>query len=290
MTNNGNLLGNLPILDAKNWDRWCVQMEVIFGFQEVLEVVKNRYQELGDDPDDAQQATYKDSKKKDCKALFLIHQSVDPGHFEKIASAKTLKEAWDILVKCHEGGEKLKKVKLQTLKRQFELMQMEKSEKISDYFTRVLTLTNQMKSCGEKITVEKIMRTLTYRFDYIVVAIEESKDLETMKIEELQGSLETHEQRLVERNAEKEVTQALQSQILKNKGGDKAKGWKGKGKWKHNKNNGGGSNQSQDHSNLDRDHGETSRKKGDGGYNHKDGRKRFDRKKIQCYKKIWALC
>lgn len=279
MTNsNGNLLGNLPILDAKNWDRWSVQMEVVFGFQEVLEVVKNGYQDLGENPDTTQQAAHKESKKKDCKALFLIHQSVDVGHFEKIASAKTSKEAWDILVKSHEGGEKLKKVKLQTFKRQFELMQMEKSEKVCDYFTRILTLTNQMKVCGERVSdqmiVEKVMRTFTPNFDYIVAAIEESKDLADMKVEELQASLEAHEQRLADRSSEKEVTQALQSQILSKKG----KNWKGKGKWKQGKYNGGGSNQNQDHS--DHDPGESSRKKGDGD---KGSRRKFDRNKIQCY-------
>lgn len=70
---NGNLMGNLPVLDSKNWDRWCVQMEVVFGFQDVFDVVKNGYQELGANPDEAQRAAHKVAKKKDCKALFLIH-------------------------------------------------------------------------------------------------------------------------------------------------------------------------------------------------------------------------
>jgi hypothetical protein len=45
-----------------------------------------------------------------------------------------------------------------------------------------------MKGCGETVTdhkfVSKIMRTLSYKFDAIAVAIEESKDLSTMKVEE----------------------------------------------------------------------------------------------------------
>jgi hypothetical protein len=60
-----------------------------------------------------------------------------------------------------------------------------------------------MKGCGETVTdhniVSKIMRTLSYKFDAIAVAIEESKDLSTMKVEELQYSLEAHEQRVNER-------------------------------------------------------------------------------------------
>jgi hypothetical protein len=51
-----------------------------------------------------------------------------------------------------------------------------------------------MNSCGEAMTdrskIEKILRTLTEKFDHIVVAFEKSKDLSNMKFEELQASLE----------------------------------------------------------------------------------------------------
>lgn len=90
-------------------------------------------------------------KKKDCKALFLIHQCVNDANFEKIANATTLKEAWDILIKSYEGAEKIKKAKLQTLRRQYELLAMEETESVAEYFTMILTLTNQMKCYGEQI-------------------------------------------------------------------------------------------------------------------------------------------
>lgn len=70
-----------------------------------------------------------------------------------------------------------------------------------------------MKSCGEVVkdqsVIEKVLRTLIPKFDHIVVAIEESKDHETFKIEELQSSLEAHEQRLKERHLDKGSDQAL---------------------------------------------------------------------------------
>nr|KYP32045.1 Retrovirus-related Pol polyprotein from transposon TNT 1-94 [Cajanus cajan] len=181
---------SLPILNDKNYDRWRIQMNAIFGFQEVSEVVHDGYQVVGDGATDAQKSIFKESKKKDCKALFLIHQCVDDANFEKISGAATAKEAWDSLEKSYEGAEKIKKVKLQTMRRQYELMQMEESDTISGYFTKIRSLTNQMKGCGEAIkdqlVVEKVLRTLTSKFDHIVVAIEESKDLESFKIDELQ--------------------------------------------------------------------------------------------------------
>ena len=48
-------------------------MKVVFGYQDVLEMIKNRVNPLVACATDVQQATYKKEKKKDFKALFLIH-------------------------------------------------------------------------------------------------------------------------------------------------------------------------------------------------------------------------
>ncbi|KHN46052.1 hypothetical protein glysoja_030053, partial [Glycine soja] len=53
-------------------------------------------------------------------------------------------------------------------------------------------ITNQMNVYGDKQSnlgiIDKVLRTLTPRFNHTVVAIEQSQDLEEMKIEELQGN------------------------------------------------------------------------------------------------------
>lgn len=43
---------------------------------------------------------------------------------------------------------------------------------------------------------EKVLRSLTLKFDYMVCSIEESSDLNTLTIDELQSSLLVHEQRM----------------------------------------------------------------------------------------------
>ncbi|XP_019432269.1 PREDICTED: uncharacterized protein LOC109339311 [Lupinus angustifolius] len=204
---------NLPVLDGKNWSRWNIQMKAIMGFQELEDIVEEGYQEIDEASTEQQRTAYKENRKRDCKAMCLIHQCVDEAHFEKIAAARSSHEAWQILQKSNKGAEQLKKVRLQTMRRKYELMEMEMSERIAQFFNRVISLTNQMKACGEVIKdqaiIEKVLRTLTPNFDHIVVAIEESKNLAELKIEELQGSLEAHEQRLIERSTEKSTNQAL---------------------------------------------------------------------------------
>uniref|UniRef100_A0A151UH28 Retrovirus-related Pol polyprotein from transposon TNT 1-94 n=1 Tax=Cajanus cajan TaxID=3821 RepID=A0A151UH28_CAJCA len=161
-------------------------MKAIFGFQEVLDIVLSGYDELPETPTNAQRATFRDAKKRDCKALFYIHQCVDDNNFEKISLAKTAKEAWDILAQSYAGVERLKTVRLQTLRRQYELLQMGTQETIQEYFSRLLPLTNLMKSCGEELkeraVVEKVLRTFNTRFDMISIAIEESKNLDLLKL------------------------------------------------------------------------------------------------------------
>jgi len=71
-------------------------------------------------------------KMKDCKALFYIQQGDYGSNFEKISKITKEKEVRDILNKYHEGDEKVKKIKFQSLSRKFELMEIEEYQKIID--------------------------------------------------------------------------------------------------------------------------------------------------------------
>ena len=64
---------SLPVLTEKNWDRWSTQMKVLFRYQEVSDVIENG-SSAGAGTTDALKAA---TKKKDNKALFLLHQCVD---------------------------------------------------------------------------------------------------------------------------------------------------------------------------------------------------------------------
>jgi hypothetical protein len=61
-------------------------------------------------------------------------------------------------------------------------------------------MANKMKVHGERmeqsVIIEKILRSMTLKFNYVICSIEESNDLSIMTINELQSSLLVHEQRM----------------------------------------------------------------------------------------------
>ena len=74
-----------------------------------------------------------------------------------------------------------------------------------------------MKSNRESIedvhVVDKMLRSLANKFEHVMVAIEESKDLETLSIEELMGSLQMHEQCIEKNSSSVVIEQALESKL-----------------------------------------------------------------------------
>ena len=116
----------------------------------------------------------------------------------------------------YEGDEKVRNVKLQALRREFANMNMNDAESLKDFSSRFTELVNQMKTYGENISdknvVEKLLISLPAKFDSIVSVIEQTKELSTLSIQELMGSLKAYEQRLIQRS-EKSVENAFQSKL-----------------------------------------------------------------------------
>jgi dsDNA-specific endonuclease/ATPase MutS2 len=148
---------------------------------------------------EAQIKTAKEKKMKDKSALYMLYQTVDEAGFEKIRTATTAMEVWDTLEKAYKSVERVKQIKLQNLRGELEMAQMKNKESVSDYISRVQMIVRQLRINDEKLAenrvVEKVLRSLIDKFENIVCVIEESKDLSTLTIDELAGSLMAHEQK-----------------------------------------------------------------------------------------------
>ena len=74
-------------------------MKALLGSQDAWEVVEKGYKESQDETtlSTTQRDLLKDMRKREKKALTIIYQAMDEGNFEKISSATTSKEVWEIL-------------------------------------------------------------------------------------------------------------------------------------------------------------------------------------------------
>ena len=102
--------------------------------------------------------------------------------------------------KKYEGSARVKHAQLQALRRDFETLQMKDGESVTNYYAKTMEISNKMRFYGEKMEdvtiVEKILRSLTPKFDYVVYSIEESKNIDAFFLDELQSSLLVHEQKM----------------------------------------------------------------------------------------------
>jgi hypothetical protein len=72
-------------------------------------------------------------------------------------------------------------------------------ESVTDYFSRTMAIVKKMRIHGDKAEdvsiVEKILRSLTPKFNFVVCSIEEANDVGELSIDELQSSFLVHEQK-----------------------------------------------------------------------------------------------
>ena len=97
----------------------------------------------------------------------------------------------------YEGKKKVKNIKLQMLTTRFEELKMSKDESFDSFYSKLNEVVIGKFNLGEKTEdlniVRKILRSLPKSFRAKVTAIEESKDLDDIKVQELIGSLQTYE-------------------------------------------------------------------------------------------------
>ena len=114
---------------------------------------------------------------------------VSPNEFKRISMCEITKEAWDILKVTHEGTKSMKNLKLQMLTSKFEEIRMLEDESFDEFYAKLNDIVNSKFNFGDKMEdkriVRKILRSLPERFWPKITAIEKSKDLDTIHVEEL---------------------------------------------------------------------------------------------------------
>jgi hypothetical protein len=189
----------IPKFDG-HYDHWSMLMENLLRSKEYWSIVETGIPVLPAAATAEQRNSVDEARLKDLKAKNYLFQSIDRAISETILDKTTSKAIWDSMARKYQGSTKVNRAQLQALKGEFEMLRMKEKETVNDYFAKVLATVNKMKIQGERreerIVVEKILRSMGVKFNYVVCAIEESNNIETLSIDELQGSLLVHEQKM----------------------------------------------------------------------------------------------
>lgn len=210
MTSEGNFVQPaIPRFDG-HYDHWSMLMENFLRSKEYWSLVEIGYTETEEATmTEAQQKKLEELRLKDMKVKNYLFQAIDRTILETILKKDTSKQIWDSMKRKYEGNARVKRSILQALRKDFETLEMKVGENVTDYFTRVMSVANKMRTYGEQMKdvtiVEKILRSLTDKFNYIVCSIEESKDIDELSIDELQSSLIVHEQKFHRSSGEEQA-------------------------------------------------------------------------------------
>ncbi|XP_020270645.1 uncharacterized protein LOC109845786 [Asparagus officinalis] len=217
MAKEGQNLLSTPKFDG-DYEHWSMLMENLLRSKEWWSLVEISYTEpaRGEVLMAAQRTTLTELKLKDLKTVL---------------QKDTAKQLWDSMKRNYQGNKRVQHAQLQALRREFEVLEMIIGETVTGYFSRVMLGANNMRNLGEDMQdvkiVEKILHTLTEKFNYIMCSIEESKDINCLSVDELQSSLVVHEQKFRRKSSSEE--QALKAMVEVRRGrGERGRG-RGKG-------------------------------------------------------------
>ena len=203
-----------PQFDGANYDFWVVKMETILIAYDLWDVVEVGVQSQpileeeegsGGEGSEAEQVPVeaptisREDKIKNAKSLSLIQGALTDELFPRIKNEKTAKGAWDILRREFRGDKKVKAVKLQAVRADFEYMRMKNGESLDAYLARFFGTVNNLKSLGEEVAenriVQKNLMSLSRRYKSIVAIIEETRNLNAIRFEEVIASVKVYDKR-----------------------------------------------------------------------------------------------
>ncbi|GKC69697.1 hypothetical protein Tco_1115580 [Tanacetum coccineum] len=111
--------------------------------------------------------------------------------------AKNNEAKMDTLLITHQGNSQVKDNKIDLLVQQYEQFTISEEESIENAFARFNTIITSLKALDEDFSrknyVRKFLRTLHPKWRTKVTAIEESKDLTSLSLDELIGNLKVYE-------------------------------------------------------------------------------------------------
>ncbi|GKA91759.1 hypothetical protein Tco_0813684 [Tanacetum coccineum] len=144
-------------------------------------------------------------KTKKDEVVSFHKQNDDPN--KKLAKNNEAK--MDTLLITHQGFNQVKANKIDLLVQQYEQFMIPEEESIDNAFAKFNTIITSLKALDESFSskncVRKFLRALHPKWREKVTAIEESKNLTTLPLDELIGNLKVHEE-IIKGKKNKEIS------------------------------------------------------------------------------------
>ncbi|GKB21678.1 zf-CCHC domain-containing protein [Tanacetum coccineum] len=149
-------------------------------------------------PFDKENDDLKKKLAKNNEAKMVIYNALPRKEYERIFMCKTAKEIWDTLLITHQSNSQVKDNKIDLLVQQYEQFTILEEESIDNAFARFNTIITSLKALDEgfssKNYVRKFLRALHPKWRAKVTAIEESKNLTSLSLDQLIGNLKVYEE------------------------------------------------------------------------------------------------
>ena len=130
---------------------------------------------------------------KNDEAKMVIYNALPKKEFQRIFMCNTAQDIWKTLLVTHQGNNQVKDNKIDLLVQQYEQFVIPEDESIDSAYARFNTIVTSLKALDEGISVKscvrKFLRALHPKWRAKVTAIEESKDLASLSLDELIGNV-----------------------------------------------------------------------------------------------------
>ncbi|GKA94149.1 retrovirus-related pol polyprotein from transposon TNT 1-94 [Tanacetum coccineum] len=134
---------------------------------------------------------------KNNKDKMVIYNALPRKEYERIFMCNTAKEIWKTSLITHQGNNQVKDNKIDLLVQQYEQFVISEDESINSAFARFNTIITSLKALDEgyssKNYVRKFLKAIHPKWRANVTAIEDSKDLTSLSLDELIENLKVHE-------------------------------------------------------------------------------------------------
>ena len=164
----GQVTLHYPMLSRNHYAAWAIKMRVFMQSQGIWEAVEPRTTNTVVEV------------KKDKMVLAAIYQGIPEDLLLVLAEKQSAKEAWEALKVMFMGEDRVKIARIQTLKAEFEALNMKESEVVDEFIVKVSNIMSTMRAVEESYVVKKMLRAMTSKFLQIASTLELFGDLNVM--------------------------------------------------------------------------------------------------------------